>query len=150
MVPEGYQPSKAVVIISSIFLGTLLVYFIYLQTKRYVAFSGEVRYTIAITTKRYMTSSGRDVDYTYRVNDVTHEGVATYAYESKVPNGKYWIKYSVKYPEISEIYQNMPIPACIDTLPPNGFNSRYNCQQFVKWKEWAMQQKKNKIKGAKL
>ncbi len=141
--PKGYKPSKKVAIASYIILGIAFMYFVYLNTKRYIAFSGEVRYTICTITDRYLTSSGRDIRYSYKVNNVTYRSTAGYTYESKV-GGKYWIKYSVKYPNISDIYQNMPVPACIDTLPPNGFAGRYNCEQFLRWKKWARKQKNSK------
>ena len=137
MVPEGYKPSKPVVIISSVILFSFLLFTIYSLSKRYIALSGDVRYTVGITTKKYLTASGRDLEYIYKISDSTYVGIATYSYNSKVPGGKYWVKYSVEYPDVSRIYQNMPIPACIDTLPPNGFRSRYSCNQFLKWREWA-------------
>ena len=121
MVPEGYIPSKLVVVVSPIILGSFLIYEIYASIKYYRAFSGEVRYTIGTTTKRYIQSSGREINYTYYIKDSVYKGHAGYAYQSQVPGGKYWVKYSVEYPDVSEIYQNMPVPACIDTLPPNGF-----------------------------
>ena len=134
MVPEGYEPSKPIVIVSSAFLGALLIYFVYLQTKRYLAFSGEVRYTIGIITDRYIQSSGRDISYSYRVNDSTYRGDAGYAYKSRVGN-KYWIKYSVEYPDITKIYQNRPVDARIDSLPPDGFERMYNYEQYLKWQK---------------
>ena len=141
MVPKGYKPSRPVIILSSVLLIALFIYFIFLQTKRHIAFSGETKYTIGIITENYIQSSGRDIRYIYRANGITIKSDAGYAYNSKVGE-KYWVKYSVEYPDINEIYQNFPVSSCIDSLPPLGFAKMYNCDQYIKWKERARSQKK--------
>ena len=142
MLPRDYEPGRLEVVIASIFLGGLFTYLLYINIKTYIAFSGEVRYTIGITKERYITASGRDIRYFYSVNDSIYNSTAGYAYESHVPGGRYWVKYSVKYPEISKIYQNLPVDARIDTIPPNGFKRMLNYQEFLKWRERVEQIKK--------
>ncbi|MCB9236346.1 MAG: hypothetical protein M9954_13775 [Cyclobacteriaceae bacterium] len=121
--PEGYEPSKRATIFWSIFLAVGLGLAIYFGLKRRLALSGEVRYTIGHTIKFQLTTSGRDVKYSYIVNGKRYEDVATYAYNSQVPGGRYLVKFSKKHPEISELYQNRRIPLRIKKAPPEGWEN---------------------------
>ncbi|MEQ9467362.1 MAG: hypothetical protein RLN88_08115 [Ekhidna sp.] len=142
MLPKGYQPSKRTGIISGIILAIFAIYSLSLVSKRNRAFDREIRFTIGEITDIYIIASGREIEYTYSVNGVEYEDARGYAYNSEAPGGKYWVKYSVEYPEISEIYQNMPVDARIDTIPPDGFKGRYDYDQFLQWKRWVAQERK--------
>ena len=122
-VPERYDASKGTTIFWSIFLAVGLGLAIYFGLKRRLALSGEVRYTIGHTIKFQLTTSGRDVKYSYIVNGKRYEDVATYAYNSQVPGGRYLVKFSKKHPEISELYQNRRIPLRIKKAPPEGWEN---------------------------
>jgi hypothetical protein len=90
--------------------------------ERKEAFSSGVRYTIGYTTEMYLTISGRSIKYRYQVGVVEYTGNASYAYNSKVPDGRYWVKFSVAKPSISSIYQDKPVPLSI-TVPAEGVDS---------------------------
>lgn len=121
MLPKDYEPSRPVVIVSVIILLAFLVYVIITSFDRKEAFSSGARFTIGYTSEFYLTTSGRHIKYTYQVNGVEYVGSASYAYNSKVPNGRYWVKFSVKKPEISTIYQNRPVSKEIKEAPSKGW-----------------------------
>lgn len=123
MLPKDYQPTRPVVIISVIILLASLVYGIKINLNRTEAFSSGARFTVGYTTEFYLTTSGRNIKYHYQVNGVDYVGSASYAYNSKVPNGRYWVKFSEEKPEISRIYQNKPVLIDITSVPSNGVNS---------------------------
>lgn len=119
--PEDYKPSKLITVLSFIVLGCGITYSIYLAIKNKNALDGDTRYTIGYTKDLVWETSGRAVRYTYSFNGRNFEGIATYAYTSKVPDGRYLIKFSVKEPEVSVIYQNYPIPDEIKYAPTDGW-----------------------------
>lgn len=123
MLPKEYQPSRAVLIICVIFLSALFIYGLMNFIERRSAFSSGARYTVAHTTEMYVTTSGRSIRYCYKVDGIEHTGNSPYAYNSKVPNGRYWVKFSVAKPSISTIYQDRPVSLTMKEVPPNGFRS---------------------------
>lgn len=120
MLPENYKPSKAITIISVIILVAFSVYMFKTVQERKAAFSTGTRYTIGYTTEMYFTTSGRNIRYRYEVDGKEYKGNAGYAYKSQVPNGRYWVKFSIDKPNISIIYQNRPVPVEIDSVKPEG------------------------------
>lgn len=131
MVPENYEPKRFHVIISVIILSAFSVYTIKTIIEREEAFASGARFTIGYTTEFYMTTSGRHIKYSYWVNGVEYVGSASYGYNSKVPGGRYWVKFSVKNPEISKIYQNKPVTIDIKTVPPDGVKSITSSETFL-------------------
>jgi uncharacterized protein YxeA len=123
MSPEDYKPSRPAVIISIIVLSIFSIYVVKTILERKDAFSSGVRYTIGYTTEIYFTTSGRSIKYRYKVDGVEHTGNTPYAYNSQVPNGRYWVKFSIDKPNISTIYQDRPVSSTIKELPPNGLLS---------------------------
>lgn len=119
--PEDYNPSKLITIISLLVLATGITYSIYHTIKNKSALEGESRYTIAYTTDLVWETSGRAVKYIYSVNGKNFDGIATYAYNSTVPGGRYLLKFSVANPEVCQIYQNHPIPDKVKSVPPKGW-----------------------------
>lgn len=122
--PEGYKPSKTVTIISAVVLAIGLAATLYLGYQRKKALSDGAGYTIGYTTGFLLTSSGRDVEYYYVIRGKTYTGSRTYAYSAQVPGGRYWVKFSIEHPEISELYQNKPVPDHITEAPPGGWKKR--------------------------
>jgi len=118
---EKNEYSKGAVIISIVFSAIVMSYIVYVGITRRISLSGKVRYTIGHTIKLQLTMSGRDVKYTYMVKGIAYEAVATYAYDSQVPGGRYWVRFSEEHPEHSELYQNKPIPDYIVEAPPEGW-----------------------------
>jgi hypothetical protein len=96
---------------------------IYVGVTRRVALSGDIRYTAGKTIGFQLTASGRDVKYAYTVNGTTYENVATYAYNSLVPGGRYLVKFSVEHPESSEIFQDQAVPKDL-VCPSDGWVKR--------------------------
>lgn len=119
---EEKKPSKKAVIISSVFLGIILLYGGYVGISRRVALSGKVRYTIGITGGIQLSAAGRDIKYHYTVNGRTYTDVTTYAFNSQKEGGRYFVKFSVEHPEHSELYQNKPIPDHIIEVPREGWS----------------------------
>ena len=122
MRPENYLPSRPLVIISVILLSFLSIYAIKTVLERRNAFSSGARYTIGYTTEIYFTTSGRSIRYRYEVNGAEYTGSSPYAYNSEVPNGRYWVKFAVAKPDISSIYQDKPVPQTVKAVPPDGID----------------------------
>lgn len=121
---ENFEPNKILVKAASIFLLIGLTFIVYVGITTRRSLSNETRYTIGHTSKIvYLYSSGRGVRYSYIVNGVTYENTVTYSYDSKVP-GRYLVRFSVENPEISEIYQDRPVPESIIEAPSNGWKKR--------------------------
>lgn len=118
---QSTEPRKRAVIISVIFSTVVLGYIAYAGIMRRTALSDETRYTIGYTIEFQLTAAGRDVKYGYTVNGKTYEDVATYAYAAQVPGGRYFVKFSVRHPEISELFQNYPVPESVKLSPPEGW-----------------------------
>lgn len=124
MLPENYEPKRSHVVISMILLSVFLVYGAKIFIERRNAFSSGARYTIGYTTEIYFTTSGRSINYRYEVDGIEYQGIAGYAYNSKVPNGRYWVKFSKAKPGISSIYQDQPVPLDVKSVPPDGLTFR--------------------------
>lgn len=122
MSEKNKKPNRKAVIVSVIFSVVVLSYGAYVGISRRIALAGEVRYTTGVTDGIQLSSAGRDIKYFYIVNGETYRGVTTYAYNSQKEGGHYLIKFSVEHPEISELYQNKPIPFGI-VAPPEGWKN---------------------------
>lgn len=119
---ENEKPNRKAVIVSVIFSAVVLSYIAYVGISRRIALAGEVRYTVGVTDGIQLSAAGRDIKYFYKVNGKSYKDVTTYAYNSKKRDGHYLVKFSVEHPEMSELYQNNPIPMDI-VAPPEGWKS---------------------------
>ncbi|UII26175.1 hypothetical protein LVD15_23190 [Fulvivirga maritima] len=78
-------------------------------------------YTIGITPRLYLTAKGgRSVAYTYVVNGVEYKSSTSYAYEAKVPGGRYLVKFSYERPNNSQIYLDYELPEHLK-IPEKGW-----------------------------
>lgn len=119
--PEGYKSNRVAVILSFSLLIALLIYGVFTNIRNERAFSGETRFTIGTTTRIYFSTSGRVLEYEYKYAGKTYNESSTYAYDAKVPGGKYYIRVSVSDPGLSKIFLNKPVPSHIIESPPEGW-----------------------------
>jgi hypothetical protein len=80
------------------------------------------RYTIGTTIKTYWTmANGKQVLYTFNVGGRDYISSDRHHDEYKVPNGRCYIMFYVKDPEISEILQSKTVSDSIKEIPINGW-----------------------------
>lgn len=112
-------------------------YMAYIIALQFFSYCNGSRYTIAITYGETKIARGRGIKYYYYVDDEKYESYSVHMYNSKFVNGRYWVKYAESQPDINNILQDRPVPACIGSLPVDGFEAIFNCQQFDQWKRSA-------------
>ena len=104
-----------------IFFGGLAAIVVFTELKQY-QLRTYPHYTIGITTGAYWTlRSGKQIEYSYTVNNKSYEWHNRLGYDIKVMNGRYFVKYDTKDPSISKLLQDFPVPDSIKTAPPNGW-----------------------------
>ncbi|RFM32363.1 hypothetical protein [Chitinophaga silvisoli] len=79
------------------------------------------KYTIGHTKRIYYTGKGlQKVEYSYWVDGKEYEGSDPY-HDEVVPNGRYWIKFSSKIPDRSELLYDVIVPDNIK-IPDGGID----------------------------
>ena len=79
-------------------------------------------YTIGTTVKTYWTVAyGQWVIYSYWVEGNRYTGNSRYIESTKVPGGKYYVKFNKKDPEESVFVQDKPVPDTIKIAPEKGW-----------------------------
>lgn len=100
----------------------ILFLFSYLTVKYYERRINS-RYTVGTTIEvRVAGSAGREVEYSYSVNKKEYRGFRNFSYGQSVivSGGKYFVLYSSKNPENSEMYL-MLVPDSIQIPPEDGW-----------------------------
>lgn len=81
------------------------------------------KYTIGTTTKTSFATKGNDyIDFVYYVNEKQYIGDIIFSYNIKVPNGRYFVKFSKKNPYKNYMLTNSPVPDSIKIAPPSGWD----------------------------
>jgi hypothetical protein len=79
------------------------------------------RYTIGITSGiHYTGKGGKKQDYEYKVNHEHYNASEPYLSTQEL-GGRYYVKFSSKDPEISELLQDKLVPDSIKVAPPEGW-----------------------------
>lgn len=83
------------------------------------------RYTIGITGDTFLTTmSGTQIEYSYIVQYNNYRHSENYLNDT-IKSGcqcRFYVKYDVKHPKISELLQNKPVPDSVKSAPPNGWD----------------------------
>lgn len=122
MITENYKPKRPVVIICVVTLLAFTIYVVKTVFEKQNAFAKGTRYTIGYTMEKYITTTGFSIKYSYKVDRLEYTETTSHAYNSIVPNGRYWVKFSIEKPSISEIYQDKPVSQNVKSAPPGGFD----------------------------
>jgi hypothetical protein len=81
------------------------------------------RFTIGITTDVSIAVKGNDyINYIYYVNGTKYKGDTYLKYSIKVPNGRYYVKFSSKNPWKSILMSNEDVPDSIKLAPSGGWD----------------------------
>ena len=112
---------KYIVYIGLLILPALLIYGSWRKTqlKKYP------RYAITTTIRQIRTlKNGLQIEHIYYVNGIKY--VERYSKDERLnityPNGKYIVRFSSKYPGISEVLWNFPVRDYIKEIPSNGWD----------------------------
>jgi hypothetical protein len=95
---------------------------------RIYVWSGGSKYTIGTTLGTKWAPTRTIIVFEYTINGITYRNRATYAYESKFPNGRYLVKYGVIDPNICELYQDKQVPLSL-IAPKEGWLQMPNLQE---------------------
>jgi hypothetical protein len=110
-------------ILLGIFAVIFVIYIFIHSCKRNNSLDKFPKYTIAITSKKFYTSSALEiVKYDFTYGNIVYHGEGS-CHECIIPDGRYYVKFSSDKPEFSEILQNKPVPDSIKVAPQNGWDS---------------------------
>jgi hypothetical protein len=111
--------NKKTLIVVLLLFGFMIVYSI----RRSYLLSHYERYTIGTTVNTFYTvPATKHVTYTYKMNYKYYKEDDYYNFNSKVPGGRYYVRFSAKNPNVSEILQDQPVPDSIKAAPPAGWS----------------------------
>ncbi|NJK97155.1 MAG: hypothetical protein HC905_21580 [Bacteroidales bacterium] len=106
----------------------LTIFYIFYQTfvKRHlniIEINKFQKYTIAHTKSINRSAKGTDyIEFIYYIKNKKYNGDTFYENYIKVPNGRYFVKFSEKNPWKNYLLDRIPVPDSIISAPPEGWD----------------------------